>query len=227
MAFRTFLAAGAMLLGMTGAALAQSASAQIEFNLFEFDGLYVERAYNFDDSYTERFGIDVSVPFSVSVPDRDGVELIADGQPDGGAFVKFTFATDTDPRQFLENIQVVTASVPMAETAEDPALTRIQIAARALQEQIFPQAVAGFDDPQILAIEQIDFGDVTGVHLVGTYGDPAVGPMMVRLTMMLHPDRPEGYFTISNINLSLVPVSDGETLAATLTGRVLNSWVYP
>jgi len=51
--------------------------------------------------------------------------------------------------------------------------------------------------------------------------------MMVRLTMMLHPDRPEGYFTISNINLSLVPVSDGETLAATLTGRVLNSWVYP
>lgn len=227
MAFRTFLAAGAMLLGMTGAALAQSASAQIEFNLFEFDGLYVERAYNFDDSYTERFGIDVSVPFSVSVPDRDGVELIADGQPDGGAFVKFTFATDTEPRQFLENIQVVTASVPMAETAEDPALTRIQIAARALQEQIFPQAVAGFDDPQILAIEQIDFGDVTGVHLVGTYGDPAVGPMMVRLTMMLHPDRPEGYFTISNINLSLVPVSDGETLAATLTGRVLNSWVYP
>jgi len=227
LAFRTFLAAGAMLLGMTGAALAQSASAQIEFNLFEFDGLYVERAYNFDDSYTERFGIDVSVPFSVSVPDRDGVELIADGQPDGGAFVKFTFATDTEPRQFLENIQVVTASVPMAETAEDPALTRIQIAARALQEQIFPQAVAGFDDPQILAIEQIDFGDVTGVHLVGTYGDPAVGPMMVRLTMMLHPDRPEGYFTISNINLSLVPVSDGETLAATLTGRVLNSWVYP
>jgi len=227
LAFRTFLAAGAMLLGMTGVALAQSASAQIDFNLFEFDGLYIERAYNFDDSYTERFGIDVPVPFSVAVPDRDGVELIADGQPEGGAFVKFTFATDTEPRQFLENIQVVTASISLAETAVDPTLTRIQIAARVLQEQIFPQAVAGFDDPQILAIEQIDFGDVTGVHLVGTYGDPAIGPMMVRLTMMLHPDRPEGYFTISNINLSLVPVSDGETLAATLTGRVLNSWVYP
>jgi hypothetical protein len=225
--FRTFLAAGAMLAGMAGAALAQGASAQIEFNLFEFEGPYVERAFNFDDSYTEEFGIDVSVPFSVSVPDRDGVVLIADGQPDGGAFVKFTFATETEPRQFLENIQVVTASVPMAETTEDPATTRIQIAARALQEQIFPQAVAGFDDPRILAIEQIDFGDVTGVHLVGTYGDPAIGPMMVRLTMMLNPDRPEGYVTISNINLSLVPVNDGETLAASLTGRVLNSWVYP
>lgn len=227
MTFKTFLAAGAMLAGMAGAALAQSASGQIEFNLFEFEGLYVERAFNFDDSYTEQFGIDVAVPFSVAVPDRDGVVLIADGQPDGGAFVKFTFATEAEPRQFLENIQVVTASVPMAESTEDPMTTRIQIAARALQEQIFPQAVAGFDDPQILAIEQIDFGDVTGVHLVGTYGDPAIGPMMVRLTMMLHPDRPEGYFTISNINLSLVPVNDGETLAASLTGRVLNSWVYP
>jgi len=225
--FKTFLAAGAMLAGLTGAALAQSASAQIEFNLFEFDGLYVERAFNFDESYTEQFGIDVPVPFSVAVPDRDGVVLIADGQPDGGAFVKFTFATEAEPRQFLENLQVVPAIVSLAETAQDPTLTRVQIAARALQEQVFPQAVAGFDDPQILAIEQIDFGDVTGVHLVGTYTDPAIGPMLVRLTMMLHPDRPEGYFTISNINLSLVPVNDGETLAASLTGRVLNSWVYP
>lgn len=215
-----------MLVGMSGAALAQSASGQIDFNLFEFDGLYVERAFDFDDSYTERFGVEVPVPFSVAVPERDGVALIADGQPDGGAFVKFTFATDAEPRRFLENIQVVTASVPMAENTEDPETTRIQIAARALQEQVFPRAVAGFDDPRILAIEQIDFGDVTGVHLVGTYGDPAIGPMMVRLTMMLHPDRPEGYFTISNINLSLVPVTDGDTLAATMTGRLLNSWVY-
>jgi hypothetical protein len=224
---RKILAAGVMLVGMTGAALAQSASAQIDFNLFEFEGLYLEQAFNFDDTYTERFGIDVPVPFSVSVPNRDGVVLIADGAPDGGAFVKFTFATDTEPRQFLENIQVVTASIPMAEEAEDPATARIQIAARALQEQVFPQAVEGFDEPQILAIEQINFGDVVGVHLVGTYGDPAIGPMVVRLTMMLNPDAPESYFTISNINATLVPVVDGETLAASLTGRVLNSWVYP
>lgn len=226
MTFRKLLTAGVMLVGMNGAALAQGASAQIDFNLFEFDGLYVGQAFDFDDSYTERFGIEVPVPFSVSVPNRDGVVLIADGAPDGGAFVKFTFATDTEPRQFLENIQIVTASIPMAEDAEDPAMTRIQISARVLQEQVFPQAVAGFDNPQILAIEQINFGDVVAVHLVGTYGDPGIGPMMVRLTMMLNPDGPESYFTISNINTTLVPVVDGETLAASMTGRVLNSWAY-
>lgn len=227
MTIKTLLAAGVMCFGLSGAAVSQETTGSIDFNLFEFEGLYTGQNFNFDEDYTERFGIPVVVPFSIVVPNRDGVVLIADGRPDGGAFVKFTFATDTDPRQLLENIQVVSASIPMAEGAEDPMQTRLQIAANALREQIFPQAVAGYEDPQILAIEQINFGDVVGVHLVGTYADPSIGPMAVRLTMMLHPDHPESYFTIANINLTLVPVNDGETLAASLTGRILDSWVYP
>ncbi len=203
-----------------------ASSQTVDFNLFEIEGLTTSRIFEFDAGYTERFGIPVPLPFTIHVPTHDDIELIADGRPDGGAFVKFTFATRAEPRQFVENIQIVTATIPMAETSPDPLAARIQISANALREQVFPQAVAGFQDPQILALEQINFGTVQGVHLVGTYTDPAVGPMAVRLTMMLHPDRPEAYFTISNINLTLLPITDGPTLAASLTGRVLNSWVY-
>ena len=121
----------------------------------------------------------------------------------------------------------MTVSIPMAEEAEDPPRTRVAIAAQVLQEQLYPRAVEGFEEPRMLAVEQIDFGDVTGVHLIATYTDPAIGPMLLRLTAMLHPDQPESYVTISNINLDLVPVEDGDTLAATLTGRLLDSWVYP
>ena len=223
MILRSILTAGA--LALAGAASAQEAS--VEFNLFSYEGAYRAQDFHFDARYTERFGIEVPVPFSVSVPERGDVALIADGQPDGGAFVKFTFATDTEPRQFLENIQVVTVSIPMAEEAEEPLRTRVAIAAQVLQERLYPRAVEGFEEPRMLAVEQIDFGDVTGVHLIATYTDPAIGPMLLRLTAMLHPDQPESYVTISNINLDLVPVEDGDTLAATLTGRLLDSWVYP
>lgn len=223
MILRSILTAGA--LALAGAALAQDAGQG--FNLYEYDGAYREQDFHFDARYTERFGIEVPVPFSVSVPERTDVVLIADGEPDGGAFVKFTFAIDTEPRQFLENIQVVTASIPMAEETEEPLRTRVAIAAQVLQERLFPRAVEGFEESRVLAVEQIDFGDVTGVHLVGTYTDPLTGPMLLRLTAMLHPDQPESYVTISNINLGLVPVTDGDTLAASLTGRLLNSWVYP
>ncbi len=222
---RLVLSALAMTFGL--ATTPVSAQATVEFNLFELEGLTTARIFEFDEDYTAQFGIPVPLPFTIQVPTHSDVHLISDGAPDGGAFVKFTFATNTEPRQFIENIQIVSATIPMAEDQEDPATVRLQISARALQEQIFPQAVAGFENPEILAIEAIDFGDVPGVHLIGTYTDPSIGPMAVRLTMMLHPDRPEAYFTISNINLSLAPVSDGATLAATLTGRLLNSWVYP
>ena len=54
---------------------AQTASAEgtFSFNLFDFAGVTLSDVYTFDDSYTERFGIEVPVPFRVDVPRRDGV----------------------------------------------------------------------------------------------------------------------------------------------------------
>lgn len=234
---RTFLVAVGLVLTVSAPAFAQL-SGEFEFNLFEVEGARVATIFDFDDGYTREFGIPVPVPFSIQVPVVDGVARIADGRPAGGAFVKFTFAALRDPaapdseenRVFLENIQIVTATIPVPEGAADPAAARLQLAAQLLREQAFPQAVAGFQQAEILALEAITFGpdgEVPGVQLVGRYVDPSIGPMLVRLTAMLHPGRPESYVTISNVNLALAPVSDGETLARTLTGRILNSWTYP
>ena len=221
---KKILAGVALLLTLTGTAWAQS-SASVEFNLFDLQGASVNRVFLFDDGYSQQYGIPVPVPFTVSVPNRNEIELIADGTPDGGAFVKFTFATG-EPRQFVENIQVITATIPMAEDAEDPQAARLQMSVSLLQDRVYPIAVQGFDNPEILAIEIFEFEGYSGVHLIGRYTDPAVGPMLLRLTAHPNPTRPESYLTVANINLALVPVTDGETLRRSLSSQVANGLTY-
>lgn len=221
---RIILTLLAALLFLSGPARAQ-VSGSVAFNLFEQEGLTTSRVFLFDEAYSQQYGIPVPVPFSVSVPNQEGVELIADGQPDGGAFVRFTFATG-DPRQFVENIQVVTATLPLAEEADDPEAARLQLAVSVLRDRVFPVAVRGFEDAEVLAIEIFEFDGYMGVHLIGRYTDPAIGPMLLRLTAHPNPDRPESYLTVANINLALVPVTDGETLRRSLSSQVANGLTY-
>lgn len=219
---------------LAGAATAQQNESSLRFNLFEFEGAYIQTIFNFDDDYSEKTGVSVATPFSLSVPKNGDITRIADGRPDGGAFVKFTFAIEGAAPEdgsdaglvFLENIQVITATFPMLSDAEDPRAARITMAAKLLREQAYPQAVAGFPDAKILAIEEFGFSDYDGVQLIAQYMDPSIGPMMLRLTAHLNPDQAASYFTIANINLTLAPVSGGETLMKTLTARVANSLVY-
>ncbi|SHJ90544.1 hypothetical protein SAMN05444000_11539 [Shimia gijangensis] len=228
MTFASLLRALPVLLVLATPAMAQQAQSGVQFNLFEFEGAYVDRIYNFDEAYTAKHGIPVPTPFSISVPIRKDVKMIADGKPEGGAFAKFTFAIENaDKLVLLENIQIIRGAFPIPTDTEDPEALRLQIAANVLKEQVFPSAVQGFQSPQILALEKYKFDHSSGVQLVGRYVDPTIGPMLLRLTVNLHPNQPESYFTVANINLAFVPVSDGETLRQTISGRVANSLSYP
>lgn len=221
---RKTLAIIAAIVGLAGVAQAQ-VSGSVEFNLFELEGASANRVFLFDQVYADQYGIDVPTPFTVAVPIQDRIEMIPDGQPDGGAFVRFTFTTG-DPRQFVENIQIVTATLPFQPEANDPDAARLDLSVAVLRDRIFPAAVQGYEDAQVLAIEIFEFEGYTGVHLIGRYTDPAIGPMLLRLTAHPNPDRPESYLTVAYINLALVPVSDGETLRASLSSRVANSLTY-
>jgi len=217
-----------------GAAAAQQNEATIRFNLFEMQGASVQTIFNFDAGYAEKTGVPVSTPFSLSVPKHNDIKRIADGKPDGGAFVKFTFAVQGPAKAdgsasglvFLENIQVIPATIPINAEADDPHNARVKVAADLLRNKALPSAVQGFKDVEILAIEEYAFKDYPGVHLIARYTDPSLGPMMLRLTANLNPTQGAGYVTIANINLTLAPVSGGETLLKTLSAQVANSLVY-
>lgn len=200
--------------------------ASVEFNLFSYEGLVVSRHFTFDAGYTERFGIAVPADFEIGLPQRDDVDLIADGQPEGGAFVKFTYATASEPRQFVENMQIVRGSFPVESNAENPALARLQSIDALLRTQAFPAAVQGFTNAEIIGSRVTEINGLNSVELVGTYVDPSIGLMGLRIVGLPHPDQAESYFVVINVNLTLVPLAGPEAFAESLTGQALSSFAY-
>lgn len=224
---QTCLTAFALLIGATSAPWAETSGAgSITFNLLSYEGVYLNRIFRFDAGYTEKYGIPVPVPFVLEVPIRQDVELIADGRPSGG-LVKFTFATkDTEPRAFIENFHVVGAVFPRQGEGTEAQTARQEIAARALINSAFPAAIKGFSQAKILTNRAIEVNGIAAVEVIGTYQDPANGPMVLRLVALPHPDRDESYFVIHNISQTLVPITGPEQMPQTLGGRVLNSFTY-
>jgi len=212
------------LLGFAPAAQSQDAS--FSFNLFSYEGAYLNRIFRFNADYTAKYNIPIDVPFALQIPVRSDVEVIADGRPSGG-IVKFTFATkDPSGRKFIENFHVIDASFPIPLGSSDPMPIRLQSAAKALTQSAYPSAVQGFTDAKIISTLEIAVNGMRAVELLGTYTDPSNGPMVLQLVAIPHPDRAESYFILHNINRTLVPMSGPEQLPETLGGRVLDSFTY-
>jgi hypothetical protein len=212
------------LLGLAPAAKSQDAS--LSFNLFSYEGAYLNKIFRFNADYTAKYNIPIDVPFALQIPIRKDVELIADGRPSGG-IVKFTFATkDPSGRKFIENFHVVDASFPIPQDSSDPMPVRLRTAAKALTQSAYPSAVQGFADAKIISTLEIAVNGMRAVELLGTYTDPSNGPMVLQLVAIPHPDRAESYFILHNISRTLVPMSGPEQLPETLGGRVLDSFTY-
>lgn len=211
-------------LGNTPRAQAQEAS--IRFNLFSYEGAYLNRIFRFNADYTAKYNIPIEVPFALQIPMRKDIELIADGRPDGG-IAKFTFATkDPSGRQFVENVHVVTARFPIPPGSDDPMPIRLRTAAKALTESAFPSAIQGFSDAKIISTREIAVNGLRAAEVLATYMDPSNGPMVLQLVAIPHPARAESYFIVHNISRTLVPMSGPEQLPETLGGRVLDSFTY-
>ena len=119
------------LLGLAPAAQSQDAS--LSFNLFSYEGAYLNKIFRFNADYTAKYNIPIDVPFALQIPIRKDVELIADGRPSGG-IVKFTFATkDPSGRKFIENFHVVDASTTSRYTGTNSTSLRGEGSAHSAQ----------------------------------------------------------------------------------------------
>ncbi|CAN0491647.1 unnamed protein product, partial [Hapterophycus canaliculatus] len=182
-----------------------------------------------DDAFEQAHGVEVDTPVVVQVPRHPGLLVEQFPAPSSGATIVFQFSQDAarpQDRAYLEDLQITGFNLPMFEDSADPVQARRNYAAGYFQSELFPQWAGNFEQAELFAIEDIALGNATGaLQMVAGYYDQANGDnMMVRVVILPHPDRIEGYMAIATINLDLVPVSNPETLAATLTGRVLSSW---
>jgi hypothetical protein len=213
-------------------ALSGPASAQtITFDPFSIGSFETSDIYDIDANFAARYGRNVPAAVRVLVPRHDDLFVQVAAVPDTGGLVGFAFFAEgetPDDLAFLGNLELTDATIPMVPDAEDEVHERRVIAARLLEEQLFPQYANRYQNAEILAIEAVELGNATGaLQLVARYFDQEFDTnTMLRAVILPHPTQAESYLAVATINLDLVSVTDADTLAATISGRVLGSWEY-
>lgn len=203
----------------------------VPFNPLAISSFEIADPYFLSASFTEQFGVPVPAPVGILVPRHDDLHVRALAVPDNGALMVFVFsqdARDERDRVFLEDLQITDATIPLLSDQENPARARIRASVALLEEQVFPQWAGRYENAEILTIETIALGNVPGaVQLIARYFDQEFGAnMLLRAVILPHPNQEASYMAVATIDLDLVPVVDGNTLAASLSGRVLSNWRY-
>lgn len=208
----------------------------VSFGAIEFDPLTVgplplTENYIIDQAFGEANGVVIDSPVLLSLPDHENLHIRTRAMPEGGSYVSFVFfqeAATPQDRVYLEDLQVTDATIPLFPDAADPIHERRVVAARLLEQDVFPQWAARYEGAEIFAIEAIELGNVPGaLQLVAGYYDHEYDDqMMMRAVILPHPDREASYMAVATINLDEVAVTNAETMAETMSGRVLRAWQY-
>jgi len=225
---RILMIIGSLLLPV--ATSAQQDSGTFEFNLFSMEGFERSRVYNFDAGYTERFGIEVPVPFTISRPIVSELNVISDGAPDKG-FVKFTYVAGpddapVDERVFVESFEVYEMNVPMMSASDDPMTERLNGIGPLMYGQVFQQATAPHSNGEMLGWQRSEINGLEVIDVIGTFTHQIWGPMFLRIVAFPNPNGAQSYFVINNISLNMVPISDVSQLPETIGGRIFESFAY-
>jgi len=176
--------------------------------------------------YALKFDVPVPEPFSIRVPEIDG--LLSAPQtaedPSVGLF-KVSFAgrdRDAPDDIFLvENIEFFNISAPLGDLD-----ARIMTLGKSLNDQFFPALTRGFDDANIISGRAIKIGPYDAVEIIGTYMDPQNGESALRLVGILHPESADSVLAISNIVTKYYVLTNPGDLAMTASGTLLQSFEY-
>ncbi len=211
-------------------AQAEESGGSLRFNLFNLEGLTVSDTYTFDAETAARHEIDLKAPFRISVPRDPRVQRNVFVNPDGGALVGIMFrradgqtGTDAD---LLEHVQITGAQLPLAADLDPDGPTRLQLAGQLARDRAFPMMVANKEAAELLDVSFLELGALQAVQVVGRHLEPEIGPVLVRIVIVPHPEQVDSLMIVAKINLANVPVTDQATLEASLSGRVISSWEY-
>jgi hypothetical protein len=192
----------------------------VDFSLFSVRNPVVGKRVSVDAAFAEKHGMDVPAPFSVIIPASHDFLTVAAFGPGGDTYMKISFATPD--RQLIDNLRIVSMTAPLGEPEN-----RLNMTAGLLAEQGFDLAVQGFADAERHTVRKIRVGRYDAVEVIGTYTDPALGPMFVRLVGIPNPESRFSVFAITNVVAQRTKIADGDDLTEkTRSGRALTTFRY-
>ena len=222
---RPYATAAAAVFGVLvglGAALAQNDQPTVKFNFFEIeDGhLVVGKSFKIDAEFGAAHDKMVKAPFRFIAPTSDDVLVQQQPTPGSDSLVKIAYGTLD--RQFIENFQFSTLTVPLG--AEDE---RLNTVAGLLANQGFAMVVEPYKESTRDGVRKIMVGDYSAVEVFGRYVDPANGLMYARLVGILNPNSTHGVFMVANIAAARLPLDNPDQLATkTRSGAALKTFKY-
>ena len=193
------------------------------FNLFALGVFGQFRVFNFDQSYTDQFGIAVPQPFRLALPINDALHLVSDGAPDNGAFARFTWAVGPDDdRRFVENVTVYAAEWAQTQNPD----VRLDAIQAFIRDNVFAQATAGMGGGELAGWGRLEVNGLVAAQAMGTYTDPTWGPMLLRIVAYPNPGPGPSYFVMNHISLDMVPIVHLDQMRSSLGGQAVQSFGY-
>ncbi|MDT0681431.1 hypothetical protein RM543_01945 [Roseicyclus sp. F158] len=213
----TALAAGLAACLVTAAATAQEAT--FDPASLAGDDTLRQETFTADAALAESTGRDIPVPFTLEVPVSDRFLTLIDSAPSGGV-VKISFALGGEEGRvrLLENLNILTATLPEAEDGAGTGLLD-----RLLTQDAFPLAVQDFPEAKQITLEDVEIGGTAGRQLIGTYRIPSLGLMYLRLVALPDAEAQNALVAIVNIDAQRVQLASTSDLESTITGRALES----
>lgn len=215
------LVLAAVLLGLPAtAALGQETGGSITFNLLSIEGLVVGTTVTIDADFGAEHGIAVPAAFSVLIPTADDVRELMDPAPKpGNAFAKISFATEE--LVLIENIQFVPFTVPGEEMQ-----ARLQQTAELMAGPAFQAATEGYAEPVRIGVRETTAGEHPAIEVIGTYQDPDLGLMYLRIVGIPNPNGPDSVFAVANVVAALEPLPSPDDFPRTRGGAALRHFDY-
>ncbi len=209
-----------------GPTMAQENQASIKINLFSAEGFVLSDIYSIDAKYGETNQIEVPAPFRFKIPRRDGITPFFETGVPGGMLIKVHFTTGDrqtaeEDRAYLENLQFIGMTLPLAEPEE-----RMNNLARMLANEAFDNVTANYEQKEYIGARIAKLGEMDVVEVLGKYIDPELGLMYARIIGMPNPDSEQSIFVVANIVASRFELQSPDDLALTSTGKAIASFEY-
>ncbi len=192
------------------------------YSFFNIEGghLVIGKHVKIDAAYGAKEIIEVKAPFSFTAP--TGKDFLIGKQPTPGSDTLIKIAYATLDKEFIENFQFSTLTVPPG-----PEEARLNTVAKLLANQAFGMAVRPYKEPKRDGVRKIEIGKYAAVEVFGRYIDPDKGVMYLRIVGIPHPERVHGVFMVANIVSALLPLDSPDQLATrTRSGAALKIFKY-
>lgn len=172
-------------------------------------------------AFAEATGRALTVMFTLNLPVAKEIKIHTEDEPENGSIIKFNFATIEDPPRLIENLFFIEATAASGSERE-----RLAALGRYLDQQVFAQATRDFTEVKKVALRRVMIGSYPAAELSGSYVEPNLGPMNLRILAIPDPDSERAVIVISNGVGKLLPLGHPDLFPMTFAGKAMATFRF-